>query len=414
MSVLGRLLGGQTTTAGPPPHDDFWYTLLPDGTGAAPMSAETATKISTVWRCIEIIAGSVAMLPLVIYRRRADGGRDADRRHPLYAVLHDQPNGWQTAFEFRHMLTTHVLLRGNGYAELKAGPRGFADQLWPLHPDRVQVDQQDDGSLVYTVTRQNGRRDRLGEERVFHLRGLSDDGVSGVAILDRAAMTLGIARKQERFASRFFDQSPQPGGAIEVAGELSDQAYERLKQNWIAHYAGANAHKPALLEGGAKWTPFQVGLTAEQAQLVASREFTKQDVATWFGVPPHMVGETTKETSWGSGIEQMSIGFVIYTLMHWLRRWEQAIARDLILATDTYFAEHNVEGLLRGDTKTRYEAYERALGGPTRWMTPNEVRRRENLNPIPGLDEAPPTGSTAPERTGGGTEDEDDEPDVDS
>jgi HK97 family phage portal protein len=385
MSLITRLFRAESR---PADHDDYWYGPVAGPLTAAGMavSPETARKLSAVWRCINIIAGSTGILPLKVYRR-GEVGKEPAPEHPLYRVLHDQPNGWQTSFEFREMLTQHVLLRGNAYALISRGTGGRALDLLPLHPDRVRVDQLPNLRLRYRVREQDGRVTDYDADRLLHLRGVSDDGVSGMGVLDYAREALGIGLAQEGFAAGFFGQSPQPGAAVEVEEELGEEAYDRFKREVNTAFSRRGQGKVIILENGMSWKPFSIGLTAEQAQLVSSREFTIQDIARWFGVPNHLVGETTKETSWGSGIEQMGIGFVVYTLSHWLKRWEQAISRDLIIATGTYFAEHELEALLRGDTKSRYEAYQIAAGGNAPWMSRNEIRALENKNPLPGLDE---------------------------
>lgn len=393
------------------PTDDFWYQPLGMVSASGmPVTAETAMKLSAVWRCVAILSGSVAMLPLPIYAKRADGGKEIQRRHPLYDVLHDRPNRWQTSYEWREMMQQHVLLRGNAYSEIVPGPRGFVDQLIPLHPDSVTPEQQPDTTIRYKVRRPNGQVDVLHEDEVFHLRSLSDDGVCGLAVLDCARESLGLSLAQEQYGARFFSQSSTPPGVLlSPKGKLTDEVRKHLSESWMAATAGPhNAHRWPVLEDGFDLKQLSVGLTADQAQLIEAREFTITDIARWFGVPPHMIGETTKETSWGSGIEQMSIGYVTYTLLPWLKRWEQRIAHSLILDTRRYFCEFSVDALLRGTTRERYEAYQIAAGGNAPWMSRNEIRQLENLNPLPDLDEMltplnmggaaeqPPAGAASP------------------
>lgn len=369
-----------------PPHDDFWYQ--PAGgalTGAGiRVTPETALKLSAVWRCIAIISGSVAMLPLPIYRRLPAGGKDLQRQHPLYDVLHDRPNRWQTAYEWRELTQQHVLLRGNAYSRIIAGARGYVDQLIPIHPDAVTPEQQPDTTIKYRIQTQGGVQ-TLYEDEVFHLRGLSDDGVRGLAVLDHARESLGLGLAQEQYGARFFSQSEVPPIVLKSAGPLKDETRNAIKESWTAATAPlGRKFRAALLEGGIDAQVLNVGLTAEQAQLIESREFTITDIARWFGVPPHLIGETTKETSWGSGIEQMGIGYVIYTLLPWLKRWEQRIAHSLILDTRTYFAEFTVDGLLRGDAKSRAEALNTLRNAGV--INADEWRAMENMNPIPNGD----------------------------
>lgn len=350
-----------------------------------PVTDETAMRVSAVYRCVAIIAGSIAALPLVIYRRRADGGKDRAPEHPLYDLLHDAPNPWQTAFEWREYLQTCALLRGNGYARPVPGPRGAVDQLVPLHPDQVQIELLANGGHRYRVRNLDGTEEVLNADQLLHLRGPSLDGHQGLSIVRYAREAIGLARAAEEFGARFFGQGMAPSGVLEHPGVLSDQAREHLRASQAAIYAGlTNAHKLIILEEGMKW--HQVTMTAEDAQFLETRSFTVEDIARWFGVPNHMIGAQERATSWGSGIEQMSLGFVIYTLLPWLRRWEQAINKTLIVANRTFFAEFVVDALLRGDTLSRYQAYQIAAGGNAPWMTRNEIRLRENLNPDPELD----------------------------
>lgn len=388
MSLIKSLLGGPKR--GPAqlgPSDSLWglwpFTLERSGI-TGPITQEVAQKLSVVWRCRAVLAEGVASLPCIIYKRREDGGKDRWPQHPVYGLLHGKPNVWQTSFEWFELGMTCLLFRGNFVNWIRPGPRGPVDQLWPIDPDRVTPEQQEDGSIDYLVRRSGGDQLRLKDDEVFHVKGPSQDGIWGTGILDQAAEALRAGLTQQQFASRYFTQTPQPGGVLETPTRLSDPAYEKLVKRWSEAYSGANTGNPALLEEGLKYTPFQVGLTAEQAQLVASREFTVSDVARWFGVPNHLVGAEVA-SSWGTGIEQMEIGFLTHTILGWLRRFETRVSTDLIFASDTYFAEFLVDGLLRADAKTRSEA----LAIQRTWgvLSTNEWRALENRNPVPGGDD---------------------------
>jgi HK97 family phage portal protein len=377
VSFILRLMG--ETLAPRNPMDDRWYGLGTSmSVAGVPVDAETAMKISAVWACVRLLSETIASLPLMVYRRLDNGGRERATNHPLFAVLHDQPNQWQTAFEFVEMLTGHALLRGNGYAEILPGPRGPVDQLVPIHPDRVAVEKLSNGRLRYQVREDNGTRRAILQDDMFHLRGLSNDGMSGLAVIDYARDSFGLTLATERYGGRFFRNDSRPGGVLRTAKTLSEPAQKRLKGNWEELHTGSNQHRVAVLEEGLEWQ--QIGITPEQGQFLGTREFNAEEVCRWFRVPPHMAGVTSKVTSWGTGIEQLSIGFVIYTLRPWLVRWQQAVSRDMILATDRYFAEFVVEALLRGDVKSRTSAY--AVGRQWGWYSVNEIRQFENLNPI--------------------------------
>ncbi len=383
MGLLSTLLTPSASSRDP--NDGRWWTPTAEGPTQAgvTVNAETALRLSAVWACVRLLSETVAMLPLLMFVRLTDGGRERAPNHPLYDILHRQPNRWQTAFEFKEMLMGHVLLRGNGYAEIVPGPRGAVDQLIPLHPDRVTVERLEDGRPRYKVREVDGRDRIILDEDMFHLRGPSFDGLTGVSVITYARESLGLGLAAEAYGARFFGNDSRPGGVLQTDKELSDKAAGRLAASWKAAHAGVgNSHKVAVLEDGVKWQ--QMGVAPEDAQFLQTREFTAEDIARWFRVSPHMIGVTSKATSWGTGIEQLSIGFVIYTLLPWLQRWEQAIDRDLIIAGNKYFAEFLVDTLLRGDTKSRYEAYQIARNIGT--MSANDVRRLENQNPIPNGD----------------------------
>lgn len=375
-----RLMGMASLPARDP-MDDRWWS---DWTGAASVAgvyvdADKALKISAAWACVGLLSETIAGLPFGMYRRRADEGREPANNHPLHKVLHNLPNETQTAFEFREMMTGHALLRGNAYALIQPGARGAVDQLIPIHPDRVvKVEKLPNGRLRYQIRQADGSQKPYNQEDIFHLRGLSTDGVKGVSVIDYARDSMGMTLAAEQYGGRFFRNDSRPGGVLRTQQKLSEKAAERLKTSWEAAHAAGNQNRVAVLEEGLEWQ--QVGITPEAAQFLGTREFQAEDVCRWFRVPPHMVGLTSKSTSWGSGIEQMSIGFVTYTLLPWLTRWRQAVERSLILAPDTYFADFIVEGLLRGDVDSRYRAY--ATGRQWGWLSVNDIRRLENMNPV--------------------------------
>ncbi len=383
MGFLANLLSPRATA--PNPIDDYWYgPITATSVAGVKVDADTALKLSTAWRCVTLIANAIGKLPLIMYQRQSGGGRARAYQHPLYDVLHDRPNAWQTAMDFRSLLTGHLLLRGNAYAHMVPGPRGFADQLVPLHPDRMRVVQNPDRSLVYLYRQQDGTQVAYNQDQIMHIRGFSADGITGLSVVQHAREALGTALATEEYAARWFAQNGKPPAVLQHPGKLSKDASKRLRTEWQALHGGlGNAHQVAVLEEG--MTLKEIGFSPEDTQLILSREFNAEDVCRWFGVPPHLAGITSKSSSWGTGIEQLSILFVVYTLTDWTARWEQSIARDLILAPQSFFAEFLVDGLLRGDIKTRYEGYATAIGRP--WMAANEARRRENMDPLPGLDE---------------------------
>lgn len=372
--------------AGPAPHDDYWYRPVGSVslTGVR-VDADTALKLSAVWACVNLISESVASLPLPIYRYRADGGKERAADHVLYETLQHQPNYWQTAQGWRQQMTIHALLRGAGYSRLVPGPRGRNTWLEPLNPDWLTVPKGPIDQYSTYLYREPGKPEQaINQGDVFRLDGLSLDGVTPCSVLTYARESVGLGLASEQYAARVYSQDARPRGVLEHPGKLSKEAAGRLADSWQEAYAGlGNAHKVAVLEEGLKFSAISV--SPEDAQMLGSREFSIEDVARWFRVPPHMIGSTAKVTSWGSGIEQLSLGFVQFTLLPWLRRWEQSIQRDLIYQKDRFFAEHVVDGLIRGDIKTRTAAY--VAGRANGWLSANDIRRMENMNPIPGGDE---------------------------
>lgn len=352
------------------------------------VNADTAMRIAAVNSCVRLISENFASLPLHVMRRMEGGGSRKDRGHPLYDLLYKKPNSWQTGFEFREMMQHHLLLRGNAYAfksrvfDVRSG-REEIRELIPMHPDKVDVVQNPDYSLSYTYYTDKGPIP-LTQDDVFHLRGLSSDGVTGRSVIEDARNTFGNALGGDEYAGRTYANDATPSVVLTYPGKLKDEkVVERLRDTWHQTFGGSkNARKTAILEEGMKIE--KLSMTAEEAQFLESRKFTRGEIAGLYRVPPHMIGDTEKSTSWGSGIEQQSLGFVIYTLRPWIVRWEQRLHRDLFVAPIRYFPQFNVEGLLRGDIKTRYEAYQIGIGWSI--LSPNEARDKENMNPYVGGD----------------------------
>lgn len=339
-------------------------------------------RLSAVYRCIKLLAASIATLPLEIFRKQSDGGRAKAGGHPLWTILHDRPNRWMTSVEFRMCMQGHLALRGNAYAQIVPGPRGAVDQLLPIHPDRVRIERQASGDLLYKVSMPMGAPQNLAQEEVFHLRGYSFDGIRGISPIDYEREVFGAGLAAQEFGNRFFANDATPGGVLEHPGKLGEVASKHLKESLLGKHGGvSNSHSPMILEEGMKWNA--VGITNRDAQFLESRRFSVIDVCRIFGVPPHMVGDLDRATY--SNIEQQSLEFIMYTLREWIVLWEQAISRDLIIAPDTYYAEFDLDSLLRGDKLSRYQSYHWALTDG--WMNRNEVRAAEGLNREDGLDE---------------------------
>lgn len=360
-SVIAEVLRGTQTASG------------------AHVNVDSAMRVAAVYACVRVISETIGSLPLHVYQRRNTGGKTIYREHPLYKLLHSQPNSWQTSFEFREMMQAHFELRGNAYAYKSMDQRGNVLELLPLHPDRVEVKQLRDMSLEYHVQLGEGaERVVLRQDQVFHLRGLSSNGYTGRSTLADAREIIGVAIATQEFAGRFYKNDATPSVVLQHPGKLSKEVADRIRDSWNTAFAGSgNARKTAVLEEGMQIE--RLTLSAEDAQFLETRKFQRSEIAGLFRVPAHLIGDLERATF--SNIEAQQIDFVMHCIRPRLVRWEQALMRDLFAKPELYFPEHNVEGLLRGDAKSRFDAY--AIGRNWGWLSVNEIRERENLNPIP-------------------------------
>lgn len=357
--------------------------LAGQSVGSANVTADTAMKISAVWRCVNLISGGVATLPLDLKRRVGDERLDADD-HQLWPILRRKPNRWQTPAEFRRMLQASVLLRGNGYAyKVTSGKKLL--ELIPLNADNVEVKQERDLSLTYTVTLPSGQRQVMKQDKMLHLRGLTMDGIIGLPVITYARESMDLALSTEKHAGSLFRNGTRAGGVIKHTGKLSDEGIVALRES-LEYYRNDAAleGRDLILEEGMDYQ--RLTMTSVDAQFIETRVQTLAEIGMYFGVPLHLIGLNDKASSWGTGIEQMGIGFVTYTMQDWLTMWEQAIARDLIDEKETdVYAKFNIAGLLKGDTSARYAAY--ATGKQWGWLSSNDIRALEDMNPIDGGDE---------------------------
>ncbi len=367
------------------------------------VTEQTAMRVSAVYASINLIGGAIASLPLPIYERTLDGRKRAD--HDVWWLLNEQPHPAWTASSFWEYLTASKLLLGDAYARIIRASN-FSDRIIgfePLHKSRLVVTKHGP-QLVYAYREDDNSITALSQDDVLHIPGPGFDGISGMSQIRHALRnSAGIALAADEYSGRFFKNGARPDFAIEVEGNLSTDQQDVIRRTWANRHSGIdNAHLPALLVGGAKVR--EITMNAEDAQLIDTRRFQVEDIARIFGVPPHLIGHTTAATSWGTGIEQMSIGFVKYTLQRHLVKFEQELNRKIWPRTPRYFAEFNTAGLERGDYKTRNEGYRIALGraGEPGWMTVNEVRKIENLPPVEGGDDlSKGTPHEAPAQTAG-------------
>ena len=345
-------------------------------------------QMTAVYSCVRILAEAVAGLPLHLYRYKEDGGKEKAIDHPLYLLLHDEPNPEMSSFVFRETLMTHLLLWGNAYAQIIRNGKGEVIALYPLMPNKMSVDRDANGQLIYQYNRSNdeaptmnGSTVTLRPSDVLHIPGLGFDGLVGYSPIAMAKNAIGMAIACEEYGAKFFANGAAPGGVLEHPGTIKDPA--RVRESWQSTFGGSgNANKIAVLEEGMKYAP--IGISPEQAQFLETRKFQINEIARIFRVPPHMVGDL--ERSSFSNIEQQSLEFVKYTLDPWVMRWEQSIQRSLLSAEEKkqYFAKFNLEGLLRGDYASRMEGY--ATARQNGWMSANDIRELENLDRIPAED----------------------------
>lgn len=367
------------------------YRLLTAGrqsVAGVSVNESTALAVAAVMTCVSLISRTLGSLPIRVYERLGDRSKRPADGHPIGRVL-SQPNSWQTLTDFLQMMQAHVLLRGNAYAWMNwIGPEGARElvELIPLHPDLVSVDVADSMQakpLRYTLTRKDGSRMPLPFDEVLHLRGLSTDGFLGRSTLHDARDVFGVAIATQEHAGTFWAGGGLPDILLKHPKVMGDKAKKNLEESWIESYGGSkDKRRVAVLEEGLEVEA--ITPNADDMQFLQTRQFQRSEIAGWFHVPPHMIGDTEKSTSWGTGIEQQQIAFLSFTLLPWLRAWERRLNRDLVLNPARFFLEFNVDGLLRADIASRYNAYWRGVHGG--WLSPNDVRAFENMNPIDGGD----------------------------
>lgn len=355
-------------------------------TSGKPVNERTAMQTTAVYACVRILAEAVASLPLHVYEYQDDGGKKLVYDHPLYYLLHDEPNPEMTSFVFRETLMSHLLIWGNAYAQIIRDGAGRVLGLYPLLPDKMEVQRDDKGNIYYVYSRNSDENPmfkeygniKLKAEDVLHIPGLGFDGLIGYSPIAMVKNAVGMTLACEEYGASFFANGANPGGVLEHPGVLKDPS--KVRESWNSVYRGvSNAHKIAVLEEGMKYQ--QIGIPPEEAQFLETRKFQINEIARLYRIPPHMVGDLDKSSF--SNIEQQSLEFVKYTLDPWVIRWEQSLQRSLLLPGEKgkYFIKLNVDGLLRGDYQSRMNGY--AVGRQNGWFSANDIREMENMNPIP-------------------------------
>jgi HK97 family phage portal protein len=390
MGILSDLELRATSQQLGPPRDPViaaWFGGNSSATGLA-VNPDTAMRVTAVFRAVLIRAQTFASLPLGVFREDAEGSKVLDKKHPNYRLLHDQPNRWQTSFEWREMMEGHLSLRGNGYSEIVSTGGQAIAELVPLHPDRVRPFWAPDRRVAYEYTPLDGPSRVILQSEMHHLRGFpAADGLRGMNPIEMCREAIGVALATEEHGARLFSNGTRLGGVLKMTGHLKDdEARKKFLKSWREAHAGVrNAHKTALLEDGMEWQ--SIGLNSVDAQFLETRKMQIAEIARIFGVPLHMLAELDRSTN--NNIEHQGMEFVTHTVRPEAVRWEQAMKRDLFYGAskETHCAEFNLDGLMRGDSGARGGFYSTMLQNGV--FNRNEVRRLENRNPsdAPGMND---------------------------
>lgn len=395
--ILDALFPSLTRTAldfenfPPPPGDDFWYgPAVGPSTSGVQVTQDSALAVSAVFGCVRLLSTAVATIPQKVYEELGENRKRLAPEHPNYRLLHKRPNVWQVPAEYYELVMVHCLLRGNFFARIVMGGPGRIDQLVPLHPDRVEIEQLSTGRLRFHHHTMGQTPEVFTQDEVHYIRGLSLDGVTGVSVLTYARNAIGLASAQETHGAALFKQGAIPAFYLTAPNKMKPDAKTEFRKNWRGMHGGAeNAHNPPVFDDGMEAKP--LGISNEDSQWLESRKFQAEEIARFFGVQPHKIQMVASQTF--KNIEEENINFVQDTLMPWITKIEQCEERDLFDPDEPFFPEFLVDNRLRGNTLARYQAYKIAIGA--RIMLPNEARAKENLNPIEGGDEFPePPGVT--------------------
>ena len=382
MGIISRIFRSRDAPKNATAGSGYSFMLGSSASGKS-VNERSAMQITAVYSCVRILSEAIASLPLHLYKY-TDTGTAKATDHLLYFLLHDEPNKEMTSFVFRETLMTHLLLWGNAYAQIIRNGKGEVLALYPLMPDRMNVDRDESGNIVYEymVSQEDapinsGSTVKLSPSEVLHIPGLGFDGTIGYSPIAMAKNAIGLAIATEEYGSKFFANGATPSGILEFPGTVKEP--ERVRESWNKGFGGENKHKVAILEQGMKYTP--ISISPNEAQFLETRKFQIDEIARIFRVPPHMIGDLEKSSF--SNIEQQSLEFVKYTLDPWVVRWEQSIKRTLLLPDEkgSYFAKFNVDGLLRGDYQSRMNGY--ATARQNGWMSANDIRSLEQQDLIP-------------------------------
>jgi HK97 family phage portal protein len=344
------------------------------------VSNDKSLQLSTVFACIRAISEDVGKIPLKLYKNVKPRGKEVRSEHPVYRLLHDRPNPEMTAMTFRQTLTAHVLSWGNGFAEIERDIEGVPMALWPIKPNRVRVFRLDDGQIWYEIRTDDDQTAWLPSHRVLHVPGLGFDGLVGYNIIQYARECMGGVMATQKLSSSMFGSGIRSSGILTHPARLSPEAQDRLRQSF-EKYSSSDALRLMIIEEGMAYSPSTI--PPQEAQFLETKQFSVPEICRWFRMPPSKVADTTRAQGW-STLEQTNMNYVTDTLMPWFVRWEQEIWRKLLNPREQkkgFFARHVMEGLLRGDIKTRYEAYR--VGRNWGWLSADDIRELEDMNPLP-------------------------------
>ncbi|MBR3746167.1 MAG: phage portal protein [Selenomonadaceae bacterium] len=373
------------------PQDSYHFSAAPflfgKSISGATVNEMTAMRCSAVYACVRILAESVAALPLHVYEY-TDKGKERAIKHPLYFLLHDAPNDEMTSFNFREVMMTHLLLHGNCYAQILKNNGGRVIGLYPLMPNRMSVERDDDGQIIYRYTPTKGEAQIKDSatviyqrQEILHIPALGFDGMIGYSPIAMARNAIGVAIACEEFGAKFFENGARPSGILEHPGIIKNT--DKLREEWQKIYGGSQkTGRVAILEEGMKYQ--SISIPPNDAQFLDTRKFQLNEIARIFRVPPHMLADLERATF--SNIEHQSLEFVMYSLMPWLARWEQNLSKALFTPSERgkYFVKFNVDGLMRGDYQSRMQGY--SIGRQNGWLSANDIREMEDLNPISEAD----------------------------
>lgn len=384
MGIFSGLFRSRDHPASDSTNGSAYRFFFGNSTSARRVNERSSMQMTAVYSCVRVLSEAVASLPLHLYKYNGSGNKEKALEHPLYFLLHDEPNAEMISFVFRETLMTHLLLWGNAYAQIIRNGKGEVVALYPLMPDRMTVDRDDKGQLYYEYQMQDSDAPtmkqstvRLSPYDVLHIPGLGFDGLVGYSPIAMAKNAIGLAISAEEYGSKFFANGATPGGLLEYPGTVKNP--DAVRESREKGFSQGNSHKIAVLEEGMKYTT--ISISPNEAQFLETRKFQIDEIARIFRVPPHMIGDLEHSTF--SNIEQQSLEFVKYTLEPWLLRWEQSMSRALFSQGEKsrYFFKFNVDGLLRGDYASRMNGY--ATARQNGWMSANDIRELENLDRIP-------------------------------